>query len=163
MRTCPHLDNGNCKVAMILTKGIPAPITSQSCGICMSLERPMTLNIMTCQLAYAVTRDPEIKAAFSKEQTRAINRPGTCLRNILHKLNLSEKKECKCDEYAAIMDTWGTEGCRSRIPEIVDHLNSQTVTWLDMAKVVMGGYFTTEALVLEAIRQSEQGTKHHEG
>lgn len=153
---CEHLENECCKVAMVLAKGKPVPTTEEYCAFCIASDRPRTLNSLTCHLAYAVTKDPELKAVFDKASQESVNRPGSCLRRILAKLGVSESGSCQCDEYATLMDVWGTEGCRERTNEIVEHLNSQTVTWLDMIKVALGGYFTTESLVQEAIRQSER-------
>ena len=152
---CIQYNNGHCDIASRIA-GVPAPIQGEACSICQKSSRPMTLNVVTCQLAYAVSKDPRIKEAFNQLNHEPHNRPGTCLRTLLQELGITEGKACQCDEYASIMNMWGTQGCVERMDDIVDHLNSQSVSWFDIAKVILGGYLTTRSLVEEAIKCSKE-------
>jgi hypothetical protein len=88
-------------------------------------------------------------------QSVVLNQPGTALMNILRKIGIREPVNCPCEEYAAMMDKWGTQGCTQRKQAIIDHLNAQQVSWFDMLKVAAAGYLTTESLVNHAIALSK--------
>lgn len=154
-RHCIHYSEGNCLLASRIA-GSTAPTYPDACVACKKSPRPMALNAAVCTLAYAINKDPAIKEAFNRLNPSFNNRPGTALRSIFQELGISEGSSCQCDEYASIMDLWGSDGCEERIDEITEHLNSQSVSWFDILKVGLGGYLTTKSLVEKAIRLSRQ-------
>lgn len=130
--------------------------TENACRVC--LLEPTRVNHVTASLALKVIPKPrpnDKNYLLSLLKIVESQGPGTCLRSILHELGISENNACGCDEYASLMNTWGTEECTKRIDEIVYHLNSQQVSWFDMIKVALGGYLTTRSLVETAISRSK--------
>lgn len=154
MFRCPHLTaNDSCTISSALV-GIPITVTPRTCTACSKTERPQALNIVTCSVAYHVAPSPTLLTTLRQLHKTTYNKPGTCLRNIFQKLGIFEGEACQCDEYATEMDLWGSDGCQQRIAEIIEHLNSQSISWFDTVKVVLGGYLSTHALVTEAIKCS---------
>lgn len=153
MINCIYSREAKCLIASRVA-GVSIPIPAGACEKCSICERPQALNTVTLSLAFAATRRPDILQLLRKAHETLFNKPGSALRSIFQELGISEGENCQCDEYAALMDSWGTEGCRQRIPEIVAHLNAQSISWYDMAKVALGGYLTTKSLVEDAIKCS---------
>lgn len=159
---CEHYDNGLCKYATAVAE-VPIYPTPHNCKNCKkhdSAENPIlhSLCVVTLHKQGLFNKAKHrhlVEKTHILSQATTHNKPGTCLRNILHKIGISEEKTCKCDEYAAQMDAWGTTECGARRDEIIKHLDSQSVSWLDMARVALAGYFTTRQLVDECIKQSE--------
>lgn len=83
---------------------------------------------------------------------------GTALHKILS--NLGIKPPCvSCGTFMSTMNSWGIEGCRvAHRQEIIDHLNAEAskASWLDWAKVLLAGYASSEALLDEAIKRTEE-------
>jgi hypothetical protein len=153
MRNCIHNNKNTCNLATRLA-GISVPVDKYTCTACNDTDRPQALNVVTVSIAYKYSKNPALLDTFNQLNNTYFNRPGTCLRRIFQKLGISEGETCGCDEYATLMDSWGTDGCIDRIPEIISHLNSQSVSWYDTLKVALGGYLTTKSLVEEAIKCS---------
>jgi hypothetical protein len=152
---CQHLQDGTCKLASAMT-GFATPTTQDACIACLNSDRPRDLNTVVCSIAYMAKPTPEIMAYYRKVSSATFNKPGSCLRAILRQIGVSKNDSCGCDEYAAKMDGWGSDGCDGRRLEIAEHLNSQSVSWFDMAKVAIAGYLTTESLVNAAICRSRK-------
>lgn len=161
MINCPNLQNDHCTVATMLADGIPVKAHPKACERCASLDIAKTTNSVTCGLAmpYLIR-----SKSFDKDKHSHIvegivaytffNRPGTCLRNILQEIGIVKGPKCQCDEYASQMNQWGTIGCFERRDEIIEHLNTQYVSWLDMVRVALAGYLTTGQLVDESLKRS---------
>ena len=155
MNTCIHKQYSSCRLASTLAQK-EAATTPQACAACLKTERPMGLNVVTCSLAYAASKEDDLLTLFKQLSKTLYNNPGSALKDIFQELGIYEGTSCECDEYATKMNTWGTEGCILRIDEIVAHLNSQDKSWFIITKVVLAGYLTTESLVREAIKRSKE-------
>lgn len=158
---CPHLNGHLCKIATVIAS-TPIATTPEACNVCTENAIPQGFNYVTCSIAYTAIRhsNPGLAAdirnrIYELRGTISLrNRPGSALRIILEDSGIKEPVDCDCKEYAAQMDFWGTVGCLERRDEIVAHLNEQTVSWLDMAKLALKGYISTTHLVTTAINQS---------
>lgn len=89
--------------------------------------------------------------------------PGTELLAILRRpvkwigwLYAASPKNCGggCPRYAAQMDAWGVDGCRDRIKDIVDHLESQAA-----GQKLLFSRRAALFLVRWAIRRAEQAAR----
>lgn len=155
MLKCPYLTaNNNCIIASGLI-GEPVPVTPRTCNACLKTDKPKALNVVTCSVAYQVAPSQQLLITLRQLHKTTFNKPGSCLRLILKELGIVKEDHCQCDEYAAKMDLWGTEKCEERIPEIVEHLNTQEVSWLDMTRVLLTGHISTKSLVETAISRSK--------
>jgi hypothetical protein len=162
---CQFNKNNVCEVASKLAK-IEAYTSEPICVKCQSSAVPMTVNPTTCSIA--ISQLVRLRAFDSNEHAYLLrgidpklpqttkNNPGTCLRLIFKKLKVYEGDSCGCDAYVLQMNLWGTEGCVERVKDIVTHLNSQSITWFTIAKVALGGFLTTESIVLKAIEDSRK-------
>lgn len=155
---CHHKYLDTCRLATKLID-LTVPTTSADCEDCIRTTKPRQLNEVTCRLALAHVQNErkkkQIVEILLNMQREVLNQPGTALKRILHKIGIAEPVDCSCDEYAAKMDKWGTQGCEQRKQDIIDHLNAQKVSWFDMLKVAAAGYLTTESLVNHAIALSK--------
>ncbi|WP_455387501.1 hypothetical protein [Petrachloros mirabilis] len=86
--------------------------------------------------------------------------PGTHLRRIianwqrrLPAFNLSEYQGCKCGETARLMDRWGPEGCRKRLPEILKRLEAEAIR---RNLTIPFRRMIAKRMVLTAIRRAER-------
>jgi hypothetical protein len=135
--------------------GVTASTTDGACNVC--LAEPTRINSVTASLALHVIPHP--RPDDKKYLVGLLKRvepqgPGTELRKILTSVGIKEPADCDCRSYANLMDKWGSEECNRRKQEIIIHLNAQAITWLDMLKVAVAGYLTTDALLTEAIKRS---------
>lgn len=89
--------------------------------------------------------------------------PGAQLKRMLK--GVPGAKGCGCNTRAAEMDERGTQWCKDNVPTIVAWLEE---SWAKLAwyqklmaagKVLLAGYASTEALVLEAIKRAELSEK----
>ena len=151
---CENKDGSTCLLATSMA-GKQVKIDDATCNACAKQIKPKTLNTVTCSIAYKATKDPKFIALFNEFNNTNFNKPGSHLKLILQKIGIASQSECGCDEYAMQMNLWGTQGCILRRQEIIEHLNSQTITWLDMAKVALSGYLTTGSLIDEAITRAK--------
>lgn len=82
---------------------------------------------------------------------------GTCLHELFVSIGINPP--CvTCGSFAALMDSWGIEGCRTEHrEEIIRHLDgaSREASWLDWTKVILAGYVSSNQLLNEAIRRAE--------
>jgi hypothetical protein len=168
MIECHNNINGICTIATYLSEyKATATAHESTCQVCIASEKPRGINKATCGLAVLYLRKAGV---FTLEQHRHLvdcgttvmvksdsltNRAGAALTKILATIGVREPVDCDCQAYATSMDSWGWAGCTNRKQEIIDHLNKQTISWLDMLKVAAAGYLTTEALVDDAIRLSK--------
>lgn len=152
---CENRDGNTCLVATSLTNQ-SVEVCEATCVACVKTQKPKSLNVVICAISFAKTKDKKFIKLWHECNNTYFNKPGTCLKAILQELGVSEGKDCRCDEYATKMDEWGTEGCTLRIPEIVAHLNSQSISWFDMAKIALGGYLTTRSIVEKAMQCSKE-------
>lgn len=53
------------------------------------------------------------------------NQPGTALSSLIPDWATDIQSGCTCKDYAKKMDKWGTDGCKKRRPEIIQHLLKQ--------------------------------------
>lgn len=137
-----------------------------TCRACVQTDQPRSKNKVTCGLAILGLKEANLfninlhahiykcGGALLNPTRELKNNPGTALTKILKGIGISENSECGCTAYANSMDSWGWEGCVQRKAEIIEHLNAQQVSWLDMIKVAAAGYFTTESLVDSALSLS---------
>jgi len=155
---CHHRHQNTCRLATKLIN-LTVLTTDTDCEDCVRTTKPRQLNEVTCKLALqhvqSERKKKQLVDILLNMQRVVINQPGTALKNILHKIGIAESVSCACDEYAGKMDKWGTQGCEQRKQDIIDHLNSQKVSWFDMLKVAAAGYLTTESLVNHAIALSK--------
>lgn len=166
MIECKHRINGSCAVASELAQTTVVAVES-ACIACTSQKiNSQSINRVTCDIAcYAVSkaqlpltaplikylRDRKIEAL---SRVSSFNRPGLALRKLLLGL-VEDRADCGCDEYAAMMDRWGTDGCLARRAEIIDHLNNQTVSFWEMLRIATATKcLTTGQLVDKAIEDS---------
>ena len=122
---CIHYDNGICKYASSIAE-IPIHPTEHNCKNCQihdTVDNPVLYSLCVVSLNKQglfnkVKHLPLIANTHIISSKDTLNRPGTCLRNILQELRIYEGKACGCDEYAHKMDVWGSNGCEQRIHEI---------------------------------------------
>jgi glycosyltransferase involved in cell wall biosynthesis len=62
--------------------------------------------------------------------------PGTLFKGMLLAIGIKAEAGCRCEEYAALMDSWGVELCRQRVPMIVGWLRQEA----ERRKVPMIGF-----------------------
>ena len=81
---------------------------------------------------------------------------GTKLAEILKECGIQQASNCSCKPFQAQMDSWGVEGCQTNRQGILDHLASQAsgISWGDVARLAVKGYFSSETLLDEAIRRA---------
>jgi hypothetical protein len=131
-----------------------------ACDACKGLDNPMTINTVTLSLVYHQRKGFEAsKIAHGILRDIAIKRdtvgPGTNLKRILIEIGIASDSYCGCDAFAVKMNRWGVEGCEVRKNEIIEHLNMQAISWLDMVKVALAGYLTTGSLFEECISRAK--------
>lgn len=156
---CQHRNNGTCQLINQLV-GVPTQVPEAACVKCSTSDNPQQLNRVVYGLAYFhetdVNRKRELIALIAPQAMAILDEgPGTELRKILDSIGVREPVDCDCKSYANLMDTWGADECNRKKQEIISHLNIQAITWLDMIKVALAGYLTTDALVTEAIRRAD--------
>jgi len=90
----------------------------------------------------------------------SLDGPGTQLRRIIAKwqqrlpwFSLSEYPGCKCGETARLMDRWGPEGCRKRLPEILKRLEAEAIR---RNLTIPFRRMIAKRMVLTAIRRAER-------
>lgn len=177
MIDCPHRlrtsDATHCEIASDLA-GKPVSASDYGCQVCMQNSLPQQVNRTTLALAlhevgFKSEQAKKLKSQHSEhfaplpvpEYRKNIkplsfeDRPGYSLKELLKQIGIHEPSNCYCAEYAAQMDRWGYDGCVERRNEIIEHLNSQSISWFDMIKVGLAGYLTTGSLVDEALRRSK--------
>jgi hypothetical protein len=164
MIQCANNADGRCLVAQSLARNLIAiNVVESNCLSCVRSRNPYGVNESTCGLATIRLIENNLfdRERFAdlikcqKVSASVINKPGTALAKILFDAGVHESSECGCETYAAQMDFWGWQGCTDRKQEIVDHLNNQNASWLDMIKIAFAGYLSTESLVTEALKQSK--------
>jgi len=157
MPDCKHLTSSNsCKVASSLI-GLPVTVTPRTCLACTTrTDNPQSLNVVTCSIAHQVAPSPELLQKLARlHQATTFNKPGKCLKIILKGIGIDGGEACKCDSYAKQMDLWGTAGCVENRGKIIDHLRTQYVSWSNMVRVGLAGYFTIGQLVDASIERSK--------
>lgn len=156
MITCEYLQGTTCLQSTKMAE-TTANTTASACRAC--LAEPTRINFVTASLALNVIPMPRPKNKkylidlLKKHEPEG---PGTELKKILSFIGVSTDKSCGCNEYLTKMNSWGVEGCTRHMTEIVHHLNTQEVSWIDMVKVALGGYLTTRSLVEESIKRSRE-------
>lgn len=152
---CIYNYNNECRLASSIAR-TAVPTSEAACQACKALDKPMRLNRVVYSLAYKATNDPKFLESFKASKvTTPFNHPGYCLKQILKECGVPPTHDCGCEDYAALMDSWGTEGCILRREDISHYLNNQPHTVLTMLKIASHGYFTTLQLVDEAIKRSK--------
>lgn len=154
MNNCENRDKDVCLLASSLI-GKVVVVCERTCEACERDDNPMNFNKVICSLAYRETKDYEWVDAWNQCNNTFFNKPGSHLRKLLREIGVASLDGCGCDEYAAQMNAWGIQGCLLRRQEIIDHLNAQAYTWMDMAKVALAGYLTTGSLVDECITRAK--------
>lgn len=151
---CPNKQDNSCKLLnQLLDRTIDIP--QAACNKCSASDKPQQLNRVIYGIAQFHETDPNRKRELIALITPEVRSgPGTELRKLLNSIGVHEPATCNCQAYANLMDTLGAEGCSNKKPDIIEYLNTQTITWLDMLKVALAGYLTTDALVTEAIKRS---------
>ena len=81
---------------------------------------------------------------------------GDKLKEILSEMAIEPPANCDCRRWITAMNGWGIEGCKTHRTEILKHLRtaSRQTGWIQFAKVAAHGYFTTAALLDEAIKRA---------
>lgn len=151
---CENKDGSVCLLATSMT-GKQVTIDEATCNACAKQIKPKTLNTVTCSIAYKATKNPKFIKLFNEFNNTNFNKPGSHLKLILQDIGIATESQCGCDAYAMQMNLWGTMGCIINRQEIIDHLNSQSIGWMDMARVALAGYLTTGALVDECITRAK--------
>lgn len=170
MVSCQHLVSGKCVIASQISEHLVGVAAHESsCEQCLKTDSPKDKNKVTCGLAVLALSKAKLldvnqhshllRCSGASVDTRqdVRNRTGTALAIILGNAGVYERnsgEECGCSAYAKLMDSWGWAGCVDRKQEIVQHLNLQKASWMDMIKVALAGYLTTESLVDEALFRS---------
>jgi hypothetical protein len=164
MIECINNVDGHCLIAQSLAGNlIRIKTVATNCAACVASINPKGINQSTCGLAtirlieqnlFDRERFPELLNC-QKVYGSIVNKPGTALARILFLAGVYQSAECGCESYARQMDDWGWAGCVERKNQIIDYLNEQKVAWLDMIKIALAGYLTTESLVNEALNQSQ--------
>jgi hypothetical protein len=154
MIECENRQDSACLLASSLTGKIVAT-TDAACAACCRDDSPRTFNKVICSLSYAATKDYKWVEAWHQCNNTFFNKPGTHLKRLFQDIGIASQEFCGCDEYAGQMDRWGIQGCLLNRSEIIEHLNSQTVSWLNMSKVALAGYLTTGSLVDECIKRAK--------
>lgn len=87
---------------------------------------------------------------------------GDELTKLIKEYNLTPKKSCGCDSWAAQMNEWGSEGCSLHRAEIIAHLNEayHAATWWETLTAAGSAAYKSLPLTLggmvdEAIRRTE--------
>ena len=126
MTACPHLNGSLCDLATELAKGVPVPTTLEFCGICTKSDKPRAVNGTVCLLAYAVTKDPEIRTLFdslccgtAESSSTAPSGPGTELKKLISWFYSPDKRKCKCRTRIQKMNQWGPDECEQRMETIL--------------------------------------------
>ena len=151
---CPNKQDNSCKLLnQLLDRTIDIP--QAACDKCSASHKPQQLNRVIYGIAQFHETDPNRKRELIALITPEVRSgPGTELRKLLNSIGIHEPVNCDCKSYASLMDTWGAKECEIRKQEIINHLNAQTITWLDMFKVALAGYLTIDSVLTEAIRRS---------
>lgn len=168
MEECKNLVAGNCTVASSFANYQVAAMTHESsCQECLKTSNPMAKNKVTCGLAVLALSKAKLLnteqhsdllrcgLSLPKKPESLENLPGSALTKIFKDIGIFSGNECQCASYANAMDSWGWSGCTWRRQEIIDHLNLQKPTWLDMIRVMAAGYFTTGSIVDRALLLSK--------
>ena len=151
---CENKNGNTCLLATSIS-GVQVTVDEATCNACAKQIKPKTLNTVICSIAYKASKNPKFLAMFNEFNNTHFNKPGSHLKLILQKIGIASPSNCGCDEYAMQMNLWGTQGCIARRQEIIDHLNSHRLTWMNMAKVAIAGYITTGAIVDESITRAK--------
>lgn len=154
MIECKSRQGTHCLLATALA-GRKIETSDGACEACVKDKSPRAFNKVICSIVYKSTQEHKWIAAWHQCNNTFFNKPGTHLRKIFQEIGVASQEFCGCDEYAGEMDRWGIQGCLLRKDEIVERLNSQSVSWLDMAKVALAGYLTTGSLVDECIKRAK--------
>lgn len=168
MEGCKNFAAGSCTLASSLANYQVAVMAHESsCQECLKTSNPMAKNKVTCGLAVLALSKAKLLntkqhldllrcgLSMPKRSESLENLPGSALAKILQDIGIVSGGECQCIAYANAMDSWGWSGCLERKKEIIEHLNLQKPTWLDMIKVVAAGYFTTGSIVDGALSLSK--------
>lgn len=154
MNDCQHRKDQTCLIATSLA-GKKVTVDESVCEACGKDKNPQTFNKVVCSILYRETKHYRWIGAWNRCNNTFYDKPGSHLRKMFREIGIATDDSCGCDEFAAKMDDWGVQGCLLRKQAIVDHLNSQSVSWLDMAKVLLAGYLTTSQIVDECISRAK--------
>lgn len=83
---------------------------------------------------------------------------GDKLHEILTECGIRRPSCGECGIWRGRLNSWGVAGCHKHRAEILDRLNSEAAksSWLEAAGVAARGYFSTAAILDEAIRRASQ-------
>jgi len=169
---CEHLQNGTCRIATELARGLPVVADPQACAACCNPQHcsvPQTDNWVTASLAIHTHRkagDAAMVERLSHDLAdilyrgrRVVCGPGCHLHRLLLGYGIRPRHDCGCEEHTLEMDRQGAEWCRANVETIVDWLMEEALQrhFLGVFPRVAPGAARTAArkLVLQAIVLAE--------
>lgn len=92
-------------------------------AVCIVCQRPArhARVLRECQLKH------NAEVANENTAVQVACGPGAELKRLLSKwpFRIVATPSCPCNAMAALMDSWGPDGCEKRMPEIVEHMRAQ--------------------------------------
>jgi hypothetical protein len=110
-------------------------------------------------LGQPIIRDCDFASDGSRWPT-----PGTSLAELIAEIGITDDGNCGCAAFAALMDAWGADGCRTNRDFIIERLQSAaTSRWIDAitsgGPILLTTWFRIAdpfgSIVDEAIRRAE--------
>lgn len=168
--TCPYLETWKdgkvtCRVASVLAQventEDQAEVTPGACLFCNGLAKAQSPNHVTYSLAITHLhrkgradldgKHAHLKKGLAGEIPKT--GPGTKLHGLIGWLK--RDGACDCEAHKQMMDLWGVEGCRRRLPEIEGWLETEAkklgIAWLPL---------TYRPLIKYAINLAEHDEQH---
>lgn len=98
----------------------------------------------------------EEAAALALSHLNPRGGPGTVLKSIIAEFGIHPSPNCSCQKFAALMDWWGPDGCRSRRAEIVAAIKENAANWgwdnmLNVTGVAKAAASVVKALVTRTL------------
>lgn len=145
---CPHLNNGECRVASQLAGRTVEPHRT-ACKVCLTLDPPSATNNVTVNIAIGAclqAKDQETFMRIVREHSHLLSKGDTSDRKaqsdrlraieaghgvgsqiwrLLAEIGVQHDPSCDCLAWAEKLNAWGVAGCRLARAEIVEHLRSE--------------------------------------
>lgn len=147
------------------------PTFPDSCKVCWKYEnKPEYRELWDT----SPPRPDSNKASVAAQATPCAGCPGTELKSLLASWGITENN-CECNHRAALMNTWGVEGCRQHLNEIVQWLKVEAAKrgWLTRLQAGWGAvrqvgirltdpYTSLVSLAIQKAEEKEAAIKEQE-
>ena len=145
---CPHLNNGECRVASQLAGRTVEPHRT-ACEVCLTLDPPSATNNVTVNIAIGAclqAKDQETFMRIVREHSHLLSKGDTSDRKaqsdrlraieaghgvgsqiwrLLSEIGVRHEPNCSCLGWAEKLNDWGPAGCRLARAEIIEHLQDE--------------------------------------